>query len=87
MESQARIEQDDGSSAVLVRYGGISRQLGVIDDQGSVKERKGVVVLVGGSTKEKIFQGNTPNREAIGSHFVGKGHAFVLVDAMENGES
>jgi hypothetical protein len=58
MESQARIEQDDGSSAVSARDGGSSRQLGVIDNQGSVEKRKGVVVLVRGSMKRE-FSGNT----------------------------
>jgi hypothetical protein len=57
MESQARIEQDDGSSAVSARWRS-SRQLGVIDNRGSV-ERESVVVLVRGSMKQENFQGNT----------------------------
>jgi hypothetical protein len=88
MESQARIEKDNGGRAVFARVGGSSRQLGVIDDQGSVEERKGVVVLVRGSISGRMCHGNTPNRKEIGSHdFVGKVHVIVLVDAMEFGES
>jgi hypothetical protein len=46
-----------------------------------------VVVLVGGgSARERKIQGKAPNREEIGSHFTTKVQAFVLVDAMEFGE-
>jgi hypothetical protein len=67
MERQDRIKHDDGGRAVVARYGGSSRQIGVIDDQGSIEEREDMVVLVGGSDKERIIQGYTPNREEGGS--------------------
>jgi hypothetical protein len=83
---QAHIEQDDGGRKVLARDGGSSRQLGGIDGKGSVEERKAVVVLVGGIIEEgeRMFQGNTSNRKESASHFVGKAHVFVLVDATKD---
>lgn len=69
MGSQAHVEQDDDAQGVLVRKGISSRQVSSIDQEGSVEDRKRVLVFQ--EERESMPQGYTSDREESASHSVG----------------
>jgi hypothetical protein len=77
--SQAHVEQDDDGQEVLVRKGVSSRQVSGIDQEGSVEDRKCVLVLQ--EERESSPQGNASDWEESAIHFVGEVHVLLLVVA------